>query len=56
MKVKIEMDSALEETEVIIRCSRLDESMFIYRIPLWSRVIADRVFPYVKAKRLTTCL
>ena len=27
MKVKIEMDSALEETEVIIRCSRLDESI-----------------------------
>ncbi len=27
MKVKIEIDSALEETEVIIRCSRLDESI-----------------------------
>lgn len=27
MKVKIEIDSALEETEIIIRCSRLDESI-----------------------------
>lgn len=27
MKVKIEIDSALEETEVIIRCSRLDDSL-----------------------------
>lgn len=27
MKVKIEIDSALEETEVIIRCNRLDDSI-----------------------------
>jgi len=27
MKVKIEIDSALEETEVIIRCNRLDNSV-----------------------------
>ena len=27
MKVKIEIDSALEETEIIIRCNRLDDSL-----------------------------
>lgn len=27
MKVKIEIDSALEETEIIIRCNRLDDSV-----------------------------
>jgi len=27
MKVKIEIDSALEETEVIIRCNRLDDTV-----------------------------
>lgn len=27
MKVKIEIDSALEETEVVIRCNRLDDSI-----------------------------
>ena len=27
MKVKIEIDSELEETEVIIRCGRLDDSI-----------------------------